>query len=45
MKINRKRKSKTDILYLALLPVSLKLPKIFEIATFIYKSHLFSLDS
>ena len=50
MKINRKRKSKMEIVYLALLPlvdlqlVPLKYQKLFEIATFIYKSHLFSLD-
>ena len=38
MKINRKRKPKMEIAYLALYP------RVFEIATFIYKSHLFSLD-
>ena len=45
MKINRKRKSKMEIVYLVLMRLTiLKYPKLFEIATFIYKSHLFSLD-
>ena len=38
--------SKTQIKdWNSIFSVTLKLPKIFEVATFIYKSHLFSLGS